>query len=128
MLSNQAQACSLLGGLASADAANTAAATGPWLAIGEIEGDLLVAVNVGTVTGGQIVPKLETADDDSGTNAVDAVPIEGAFTTVTTANDPLQEKRSYNSNRLKAYVRFVGTITTGPVQVAASIFGTVKNH
>jgi hypothetical protein len=127
MLSNQAQACELLASLASADAADTAAATSAWVDIGEIEGDLLVVCNVGTVTAGSIAPKLQHADDDSGTNAADITPVGSAFTAVNTGNDPLAERRAYPVQGLKRFVRFVGVITTGPVQVSAAILGTPKH-
>ena len=117
---------SLLGGVEPQDAANTAAATSDWIDVRQVIGDIRLIVDVGVVTGGSITPALEHADDDSGTNGEAVTPRDGAFTAVTTSNDPLRQVRHYSSNALKPFVRFVGTIVTGPAQVAATIEGRLK--
>ena len=127
MLANQAQQATRLGGIAAISAAATVNATSGWIDIREIEGDLLANVNIGAVTAGDIVPAFEDADDDSGTNAAAITPIGGALTTVTTANDPLAQKAVFNTNAIRGYVRFVGTITTGPALVAVDFYGSRKN-
>lgn len=118
---------SVLGGLASVDAANTAAASGAWIDVREVTGDIRCVVNAGVVTGGDITPTIEDADDISGTNNAEVTPRDGAFTAVSTANDPLQQVRHLSSNAIRGFIRFVGTIDTGPVQVAVSFEGRLKN-
>lgn len=126
MLNNQGQAVEQQQLLASDDASNTAAATSSWVAVGAYEGDLMFNVNTGTVTAGNIVWTIEDADDGSGTNNAGVTPNEGAFTTVTTANDPLSEKRTINASAVRPYIRIVGTITTGPVQCSADLLSHPK--
>lgn len=117
------QSVALLGGLPPVDAADTAAATSDWIDVRSVKDDIRFIVDVGVVTAGSITPTIEHADDDSGTNSEAVVPLEGAFTAVTTANDPLREVRHLQSNALKPFVRVVGTIDTGPVQVAYTVEG-----
>ena len=125
MLNNQAQAALIVSLLSSADAADTAAATSAWIDARPYEGDLMFVVDTGVVTAGQVVWTVEHADDDSGTNAESITPNEGTFDTVTTANDPLVQKRTVSANAVRGYVRIVGTITTGPVQCSAAVLSAI---
>lgn len=111
--------------LLAADAcADTAAATGGWVSIAGYDDDVVVISNVGVVTAGSIAGKIQDADDGSGTNAAD---VSGAtFTTVTTSNDPLCEKIVLHASGLRPYIRYVGTITTGPVDVGVVVAGHQK--
>lgn len=116
----------LLGGLPPADAANTAAATSDWIDVRSVIGDIRVISDVGVVTGGSITPGIEDADDDQGANGAAVTPRDGAFTAVTGANDPLREVRHVSSNAVRGFIRYVGTIVTGPAQVSAVIEGRLK--
>ena len=98
-------------------AANTAAATSAWIACTPVTGSIMFIVQTGAITGG-IVWTVETATDDQGTGGAAVTPVEGAFAAVT-ANTI--QKRTIDSKSSKGYVRCVGTITTGPVLVGASI-------
>lgn len=119
--SHLSQSQSVIALLDPVDAANTAAATGAWIAApAEAEGDLEVTIHVGVVTAGQIVPVIQDATDDQGAGAATVTPTEGGWTTITTSNDPAIMKRTIPVKALRAYYRFLGTITTGPVAVAAS--------
>lgn len=124
MLSNVAQAAVVTSLLDPLDHADTASATGDWTAITDYEGFIIVTSCVGVVTAGQIAGKLQHADDDQGTNAADVT--GGGFTTVTTSNDPMTEKVVVNSNGLKPYIRYLGTITTGPVAASVTMAGVAK--
>lgn len=126
MLSNQGQACSAVPLLVSADAANTAGATSDWIPVNQYEGDLVFVVDTGVVTAGQVVWTIEDATSDAGAGGAGITPNEGAFTTVTTSNDPLLQKRTITANRARDYVRLVGTVTTGPVQCSAVLLATKK--
>lgn len=125
MLANSGKAASVVSLLAPVDAANTTAATGTGVLFSQYEGDLMITQTVGVVTAGQIAGKLQECDDDAGTGAAD---ISGAtFTAVTTSNDPLVQKITVDSGSLsKAYIRYVGTITTGPAAVAVVMHARPK--
>jgi len=126
MLDNEGQASEAVALLDPASAANTAAATSAWVDARKYEGDLVFNVQTGAVTAGQIVWTIEHASDGSGTGAAAIVPNEGAFTTVTTSNDPLTQKRTVSANAIAGWVRVVGTITTGPALVAATLLSRPK--
>ncbi len=125
MLSNVAQAATVVSLLTPADAANTAAATSAYVSIADYEGYLIVTQHVGVVTAGTIAGKLVHADDDSGTNVAD---ITGAtFTSVTTSTDnPNVQKCVVPVNGLKPYIGYVGTIGTGPAVVGVTFAGVKK--
>lgn len=123
-LAVQASALSQLSLLTPGEKADTAAATGSWISVAAYEGDLIVTSDVGTITAGSLAGKLQHADDDSGTNAAD---ISGAgFTTVTTSNDPKCEKVAVALAGLKPYVRYLGTVTTGPAVVGVTALAHPK--
>jgi hypothetical protein len=127
MLHNEGQAATQTQLLAAVSAANTAAATSGWIDVRQYEGDLVFNVNTGIVSAGNIVWTIEDATDGSGTGAAAVTPNEGAFTTVTTANDPLSQKRTVGAGAVRGWVRVVGTITTGPAVVAADLLARPKN-
>lgn len=125
MLANQAQACDVVSLLTAASAANTAAATGTAVDIRKYEGDLMVTQVVGTITG-TLDGKLQQCDDAGGTNAED---ITGAtFTQVTTSNDaPNVQKVNVPAGALtRPFLRYVGTIVTGPSIVGVTLHAHPK--
>lgn len=117
MLANQGQAASVTRLLSPVSAANTAAATSSWVDCTAAEGDIQITVITGAITGG-IVWTVEDATDNSGTGGAAMTPNEGAFAAVT-ANTI--QKRTVSANTCRGFMRVVGTITTGPVLVAASL-------
>lgn len=120
------QAVSLLGGIAPSNAADTAAATSGWINVSQVIGDIRIICDAGVVTGGSLTPTIEHADDDQGANGAAVTPIDGAFTVVTTSNDPLRQVRHVAANSVGPFIRFVGTIATGPAQVGVVIEGRLK--
>ena len=61
------------------------------------------------------------------TNATDFADVTGAtFTSVTTDNDVAVQKISVPANGLNRYIRYVGTITTGPAMVNVAFAGVKK--
>lgn len=125
MLNNEGQAATATALLPPIDAANTAAATGGWVAVSDYEGDLVITQSVGVVTAGSITGKVQQATDSGGTGAAD---VSGAaFTAVTTANDPLLQKLTIPANSIGPYIRYVGTIVTGPAAVSASLLARSKS-
>ena len=106
-----------------ADHADTAAATGAWTAVSGYEGYLVFLMHVGVVTAGNIVAKIQTASDDQGTGITDLA----TYTTVTTSNDnPFIEKKVVAAKQNLGYIRFLGTITTGPATVGCEMLGSLK--
>lgn len=125
MLANQAQACSIVNLLTASSKANTAAATGTAVNIAAYEGDLMVTQVVGVITG-TLDGKLQQCDDSGGTNAED---ISGAtFTQVTTSNDdPNVQKITVPAGSLtRPFLRYVGTIVTGPAIVGVVLHAHPK--
>lgn len=118
MLSNTVQKPTCTQLVPPASAADTAAATSAWVAVPLGEGDVQIVQDVGAVTG-SITGTLQTADDASGTNAAAVTPNEGAFAAVS-ASDSLQV-RTVNRAALSAYVKYTGTIATGPVLVGVAM-------
>jgi hypothetical protein len=94
--------------------ADTAAASSGWVQIGHYKGEALVTAIFGTVVG-TVAGKIQTATDSGGTGAAD---VTGAtFTSVTSSNDDA----SYTIAVPKSagpYIRYVGTVTTGPAALA----------
>ena len=117
MLGNQAQAASVVLMLSPVSAANTAAATSAWIDVRAAEGDILVTVQTGAVTG-SITWTLEDATDGSGTGGAAITANEGAFT-AGAANQV--QKRTLNASAVRGWIRVVGTIVTGPSLVAANV-------
>lgn len=126
MLDNQGQAAEVVSLIPPADAANTAGATSGWIDVRKYEGDLVIISHAGTVTAGTLTPTIEHATDDQGAGAAAVVPNEGVFTAVTTSNDPLIEKRTINANRVNGWIRYVGTIATGPAHVSVVMLAHPK--
>lgn len=120
MLHNQAQAASAVLMLSPVSAANTAAATSGWIDVRAAEGDLLITVQMGALTG-SCTWTVEDATDNSGTGGAAITPNEGAF--AAGAANSIQ-KRTLNAGAVRGWIRVVGTIVTGPVLVAAN----VKHH
>ena len=123
MIANQGQAAIPTILLSPISAANTAAATSAWVDVRPSEGDVVVTVQTGAVTG-SITWTTEDATDGSGTGGAGFTPNEGAF--AAGAANQLQ-KRTLNSNSVRGYIRVVGTIVTGPSIVAASFQAHPKN-
>lgn len=117
MLDNQAQAASVAILLNPVSAVNTAAATSGWTDVRAAEGDILITVQTGSVTG-SITWTVEHASDGSGTGAAAITPNEGAF--AAGASNQIQ-KRTLNGSAVAGWIRVVGTIVTGPSLVAANV-------
>ena len=126
MLGKQGMAASIIALLAPVDAANTGAATGSWTDVRAYEGEITVTIHVGVVTAGSVALVIQGATDDQGAGAATITPNEGAWTTVTTSNDPLIQKRTFDAKGTGGYIRIVGTVTTGPVEISSSFLAHPK--
>lgn len=103
--------------LAPADHANTAAATGSWVDVRTYEGELGFIQQTGVVTAGTVAGVIQHADDNSGTNAETLV----SFTSVGTSTDNDVQKQSIPARATRGFVRYLGTIGTGPAIVGCSM-------
>ncbi|MCU0922702.1 MAG: hypothetical protein MUF08_13210 [Burkholderiaceae bacterium] len=105
-------------------AANTAAATsgsGMWLDVRPYDGEIMVTLELGAVTG-TIAGKLQSATDANGSSAADITGATfgttGANTTTKITVDPKQV--------VGGFLGFVGTIVTGPSLVCVTASGKTK--
>lgn len=123
MLSNVAQAATVASLLHGTNATNTAGATGTAVDVTDYEGYLLVIQSCNVVTG-TIAGKIQHSTT---TEATDFTDVTGAtFTSVTTDNDVASLKVAVPVNGCHKYIRYVGTITTGPAMVNVAFAGVKK--
>lgn len=124
MLLSQGSAATSTALLDSISAANTAAATsgsGKWLDVRPYDGEIMVTVNVGAVTG-TIAFKLQSATDTNGTGAAD---ITGQTFAATVANSCV--KLAIDPKIVTGgFLGVVGTVVTGPSLVSAVASGKKK--
>lgn len=123
MLGNEGQASIIKKLLDPVSAANTAAATSAYINMKDAEGDLMIVVAVGAITG-SFTPTFEHASDSGGTGSVAIVPNEGAIGAMT-ANTTV--KRTIRKDAIQGFLRILGTIVTGPVLVSCSVTHRQKN-
>lgn len=124
MLLSQASAATSTSLLDSVSAANTAAATSgsaKWLDVRPYDGEIMVTVNVGAVTG-TVAFKLQSATDANGTGAAD---ITGGAFAATVANSVAKAVVS-PAAVVGGFLGVVGTIVTGPSLVSATASGKKK--
>ena len=108
---------SLVSVIPSASAANTAGATSGWIDCRTYVGTVIFDVHSGAITG-SFVGKIQGASDSGGTGAAD---LTGAtHTSVSTAN---QVKSIVVAASSAPYMRYVGTVTTGPVLLSVTLRG-----
>lgn len=124
MLLGQASAATSTSLLDAVSAANTAAATSgsaKWLDVRPYEGEIMVVLQLGAVTG-TIAGKLQSATDANGTGAAD---ITGATFGTTAANSTTKivvDPKAVTGG----FLGFVGTIVTGPSLVSVTAHGKKK--
>ena len=121
MLNNEGQAATATKMVNTVSAANTAAATSGWIDAREFEGDLVFLQYIGAVTG-SITGKIQDATDSSGTGAADVT--GAAFTAVSAAND--LQKITVPAGSIRGWVRYVGTIVTGPALTSVCMLARPK--
>jgi hypothetical protein len=96
--------------------------SGAWTDLQQYEGELFILQAVGAVTG-SIVGKIEDADDGSGTGAAD-VP-GAAFQIVNSGTSNLQ-RIVVEKSAVRRWIRFTGTIVTGPVLHSCTLIARRK--
>src|SRR5262245_2019435 len=103
MLSNEGQASTIKKLLDPASYANTAAATSSYISMAGAEGDLVLVVAAGAITG-SMTPTFEHASDSGGTGSAAIVPNEGAIGAMT-ANTVV--KRTIRKDAIQGFLRVV---------------------
>jgi len=88
---------------------------GPFIDVSQYEGDLKFVFNCGAITG-SVIFKLQDATDSGGTGVADLSPAvaSASITAAGTTQALIVDKR-----KIRSHVRFVATVTTGPVLAAA---------
>lgn len=124
MFPAEAKAATATALLNSANAANTAQATGGWVDIRGFVGDLVVIQNVGAITG-NIAGALKASTAANGANNV-ALPFDDGnnFALVSAANN-IQIK-TVDVNSCSGWVQYVGTVGTGPAVVGVTLIARPK--
>jgi hypothetical protein len=89
---------------------------GGYVDISGAEGEVLVLIPVGAVTG-SVVVKVQDADDTGGTNVADLAGV----TTVSYSTANSVTKLSFPASSARKAVRVVATVTTGPIVMGASV-------
>lgn len=123
-MNSQASAATSTALLDAISAANTAAATSgaaKWLDVRPYDGEIMVTLNLGAVTG-TIAGKLQSATDANGTGAAD---ITGATFGTTGANSATKIVVDPKAV-VGGFLGFVGTIVTGPSLVSVVASGKKK--
>ena len=127
MLANSAKSAEVISLLAPVNAGNTTAATSLGVDIRKYEGDILIIENVGVVTAGTITGKMEACSAADGTGAAD---ITGAtFVQAGTSTDERLATYVLSSDALpaaKPFLRYTGTVATGPAQVSVCFVSRPK--
>lgn len=106
--------------LAAASCANTAAATGTGVDLKDYEGPVLIVQNHGTSTG-----TLDGKIQDSADNSSFADVAGATFTQSTTTADI--QSLVVQSKQVRRYIKYVGTVVTGPQVVGVSMSGVKKS-
>lgn len=106
--------------LAAASCANTAAATGTGVDLKDYEGPVLIVQNHGTSTG-----TLDGKIQDSADNSSFADVAGATFAQSTTTADI--QALVVQSKQVRRYIKYVGTVGTGPQVVGVSLSGVKKS-
>jgi hypothetical protein len=119
MLNNEAQAATIFDLLPlTPAAANTAAATSSaWIDIRNCQGDLMIIQDTNNITG-SITGKIQDADDSSGTNPAD---VSGAAFSARSSSHH-KDRLVIPARSTRGFIKYVGTIATGPADVSVTAF------
>lgn len=124
MLNNEGQAASKYA--VSPSNVRTATVTGSYIDVRNVEGDLVIVQDVGTVSGTTptLDGKIQSASDAGGTGVAD---VAGATFTQVTASDN-QQKITIPAGSVQGFIRYVGTIagTTPSFNMAVIGLGRPK--
>lgn len=106
--------------LAAASCANTAAATGTGVDLQDYEGPVVIVQNHGTSTG-TLDGKIQDSADNSSFADVAGATFAQSTTTADVKTLVLQSKQ------VRRYIKYVGTVVTGPQVVGVTMTGVKKS-
>lgn len=106
--------------LAAASCANTAAATGTGVDLQDFEGPVVIIQNHGTGTG-TLDGKIQDSADNSSFADVAGATFAQSTTTADVKTLVLQSKQ------VRRYIKYVGTVVTGPQVVGVTMTGVKKS-
>lgn len=106
--------------LAAASCANTAAATGTGVDLVDYEGPVVIVQNHGVSTG-TLDGKIQDSADNTNFNDVTGAVFTQSTTTADIKSIALQSKQ------VRRYIRYLGTVVTGPQVVGVSMTGVKKS-
>ena len=106
--------------LAAASCANTAAATGSGFDLQDYEGPMVIIQNHGTSTG-TLDGKIQDSADNSSFADVAGLTFTQSATTADVKALAIQSKQ------VRRYIKYVGTVGTGPQVVGVTITGVKKS-
>lgn len=89
---------------------------GAYVDISGAEGEVMVPIQLGAVTG-SVILKVQDADDTGGTNVADLTGVVTA--SLNTANSAA--KLSFPAGSARKAVRVVATVTTGPIFISSAV-------
>jgi hypothetical protein len=119
MLGNQPKAANIQIMLEAKNCANTAQASGGWIDVRSYEGQILVTQCVGALTG-TVVGSFEDSDAANGANNLAFLPDEGNnFASVSSANNI--QKKTIDARKPRGWLKYIGTIGTGPAVVSVTL-------
>jgi len=126
MLPAEAQAAAITQIKPPCNAANTADATGAWVAVAASEGCLVFTQETGAIGSATLIGTLETSPAANGANNVAMTFDDGdaAFATVSAANNI--QKKVVNARKNLGYIKYIGTVGTGPIFVGVSMLHRPK--
>jgi cellobiose-specific phosphotransferase system component IIB len=107
--------------LSAVSAANTAAATSTGVDLIDYEGPIVITQNHGVSTGTLVGKIQDSADNSAFADIVPAVNYASEGTTVGVQQVVIQSKQ------VRRYIRYLGTVTTGPQVVAVTMTGVKKS-
>lgn len=93
--------------------------SGAWVDVRAVEGQVVIPITVGAVTG-SVAFSVQDATDGSGTGAAALSPAV-ATASISTANSTA--KLVFPAGSVRGWVRVVATVTTGPVFAGAQVMG-----
>jgi len=124
MLNSQASAAtstSLLDALSAAATANATSGAAKWLDVRPYDGEIMVTLNLGAVTG-TIAGKLQSATDANGTGPADIAGYTFGTTGANSTTKIVVDPKAVPGG----FLGFVGTIVTGPALVSVVASGKKK--
>lgn len=112
--------------LNSVSCANTAAATSAAIDVRGYEGQIMVVISVGVITG-TVDFTFEDADNSGFTGNAAITPVGGAIAQITTSNDDAVYVAVFPATQPRGWIKVIGTIGTGPALLSYTLVGLKKN-